>query len=87
MGIINYIFKLLTFKLTRNEMLEFNDKHLFAGIIGTWVVGIGRYWDDTKASLLQHLGLGSVIYIFVLAGFIWLILLPFKIEKWFYKSI
>jgi hypothetical protein len=87
MSVINHIVKLLTFKLKRNEMLEFNKKHLLAGIIGTWIVGMGRYWDDGKASLLQHLGLGSVIYIFVLAAFIWLIILPFKIEKWHYKTV
>jgi hypothetical protein len=87
MSVINHIVKLLTFKLTRNEMLEFNNKHLLAGIIGTWIVGIGRYWDDSKASILQHLGLGSVIYIFVLAAFIWLIILPFKIETWSYKTV
>jgi Yip1 domain len=87
MGVINYILRLLTFKLTREEMLNFNSIHLMAGIIGTWIVGMGRYWDDPKASLLQHLGLGSVIYIFILAGFIWLILLPFKIEKWSYKTV
>lgn len=68
-------------------MLEFNSKHLIAGIIGTWVVGMGRYWDDPKASLLQHLGMGSVIYIFVLAAFIWLIVLPFKTENWTYKTV
>jgi hypothetical protein len=87
MSIINHIVKLLTFKLKRNEMLEFNNKHLLAGIVGTWTVGIGRYWDDSKASIVQHLGLGSVIYIFVLAAFIWLIILPFKIEKWSYKTV
>lgn len=87
MGVTNYIFKLLTFKLTREEMLNFNSIHLIAGIIGTWIVGMGRYWDDPKASLLQHLGMGSVIYIFALAAFIWLILLPFKIEKWSYKTV
>lgn len=87
MSIQNYTIRLLTFKLTREEMLQFNDKHLIAGIIGTWIVGMGRYWDDPKASLLQHLGLGSVIYIFALAVFIWLILLPFKIEKWNYRIV
>jgi hypothetical protein len=86
MGVVNYILRLLTFKLTREEMLNFNGVHLMAGIIGTWLVGMGRYWDDPKASPLQHWGLGSVIYIFILAGFIWLILLPFKIEKWSYKT-
>lgn len=87
MGITNHIIKLLSFKISRNEMLEFNNKHLIAGIIGTWIVGMGRYWDDTKASLLQHLGLGSVIYIFVLAAFIWLIILPFKTDSWNYKTV
>lgn len=84
MQIIRTIYRLLTFQLTRDEMLHFNKYHLIVGIIGTWIVGIGRYWDDPKASILQHLGLGSVIYIFVLAGFIWLILLPFKVKDWSY---
>ena len=81
------IIRLLTFKLTRDEMLDFNYRHLTVGIVGTWIVGMGRYWDDPEASLLQHFGLGSVIYIFLLTGFIWLILLPFKIEKWSYKVV
>jgi len=65
-------------------MLAFNKSHFIAGLIGTWVVGVGRYWDDPGAKLLQHLGMGSVIYIFVLAALIWLIVYPFKIEKWNY---
>ncbi len=65
-------------------MLQLNSRHFIAGLIGTWVVGMGRYWDDKGASLLQQLGLGSVIYIFILAGFIWLILKPFLIDKWTY---
>lgn len=87
MSITQSIIRLLSFKLTREEMLAYNKKHFIAGLIGTWVVGIGRYWDDPKASLLQHLGLGSVIYIFALALFIWLILLPFKIENWKYFTV
>lgn len=87
MNIFNTIIKLLTFKLTRDEMLQFNKTHFIAGLIGTWIVGIGRYWDDSGASLLQHLGLGSVIYIFVLAGFIWLILKPFQVDNWDYFTV
>lgn len=68
-------------------MLQFNRKHFIAGLIGTWLVGIGRYWDDEGASLLQHLGLGSVIYIFVLAAFIWLIIKPFFVENWNYFTV
>lgn len=87
MSLTKDIRDLLTLRITRQQMLEFSNKHLIAGIIGTWIVGMGRYWDDPKASLLQHLGMGSVIYIFCLAAFIWLILLPFKIERWNYKTV
>ncbi len=81
------IWRLLTFRISREEMLQFNRKHFIAGLIGTWVVGIGRYWDDEGASLLQHLGLGSVIYIFLLALFIWLIIKPFLIDQWSYFTV
>jgi hypothetical protein len=84
---MNTIIRLLTFRLTREEMLQFNKTHFIAGLIGTWIVGMGRYWDDPGANLLQHLGLGSVIYIFLLAALIWLILLPFKVEKWHYFAV
>lgn len=87
MNIFNTIISLLTFKLTRDEMLQFNKKHFIVGLIGTWIVGMGRYWDDSGASILQHLGLGSVIYIFVLAGFIWLILKPFQVDNWSYFTV
>ena len=68
-------------------MLQLNSRHFIAGLAGTWIVGMGRYWDDKGASLLQHLGLGSVIYIFVLAAFIWLILKPFLIDSWSYYIV
>lgn len=84
MKTLNTIIRLLTFRLTRDEMLQFNKSQFIAGLIGTWIVGMGRYWDDPGAKLLQHLGLGSVIYIFVLAAMIWIIVLPFKVEKWHY---
>jgi hypothetical protein len=87
MHLYGTITRLLTFNLTRDEMLKFNRNHFIAGLIGTWVVGMGRYWDDPDASLLQHLGLGSVIYIFVLAAFIWIILKPFQIENWNYFTV
>jgi len=82
MNTLKTITRLLTFQLTRDEMLQFNYKHFIAGLIGTWIVGMGRYWDKPQASLVQHLGLGSVIYIFILSYFIWVIVLPFRVEKW-----
>jgi Yip1 domain len=87
MSVTKTIARLLTFRLKKNEMLQFNRKHFTAGLIGTWIAGIGRYWDDENASLLQHFGLGSVIYIFLLALFIWLILKPFLIDSWTYFTV
>ncbi|MEJ7609662.1 MAG: hypothetical protein WKF88_00645 [Ferruginibacter sp.] len=87
MNIIQTIIRLLTFKITREEILQFNKIHFVIGLIGTWVVGMGRYWDDKGANLLQHLGFGSIIYIFILAGFIWLILKPFFIDNWNYFTV
>lgn len=87
MNITQTILRLLTFKITREEMLQFNKSHFIVGLLGTWMVGMGRYWDDKGASLLQHLGFGSVIYIFILACFIWLILKPFFIDNWNYFTV
>ncbi len=84
---INTAKRLLLFKINREEILAFNKYHLWLGLLGTWVVGMGRYWDDPKAKLLQHLGLGSVIYIFVLAFFIWLVVQPFRTKDWSYQRV
>ena len=79
--------RLLSFRLTRPEMLAFDRRHLLLGILGTWIVGMGRYWDDPGAKMLQHLGLGSVIYIFVLAALIWLVVLPLRVPGWTYFRV
>ena len=81
------IWKLLTLRITRDEILQFNWRHFIVGSVGTWIAGIGRYWDNEGATMLQHLGLGSVIYIFLLALFIWLIIKPFLIDKWSYFTV
>ncbi len=87
MGMLQTITKLLTFRISRDEMLQFNRSHFIAGLVGTWVAGMGRYWDDSHASFLQHAGLGSVIYVFVLSAFIWMIVGPFLVEKWSYFTV
>ncbi len=77
-------FRLLTFRLTREDFLAFGNKHLIFGVIVTWLVGIGRYWDNPKVGFLQHLGIGSVVYIFVLAAFLWIFIVPLRAKEWSY---
>lgn len=57
------------------------------GIGFTWLCGIGRYWDNPKADLWQYLGLGSIVYIFILALILWLVILPLKPNNWSYKNV
>lgn len=79
--------RVLTFRSTREELLGFGDRELAFGALLCWIVGVGRYWDAPKAEWVQRLGLGSVAYIFVLALFIWLLFLPWKIDGWSYKRV
>jgi hypothetical protein len=79
--------RLLSFRSTREELLHFSHKHLALGLFFTWLVGVGRYWDNPRVSLLQHLGIGSVIYIFALALLLWLIIWPLKPEDWSYFRV
>lgn len=85
--IVKDTFRLLTFRLGREEFLAFGYKHLVFGLVCTWLVGIGRYWDNPKAEFLQHLGVGSVVYIFVLALFLLFFIAPLKAKDWSYFRV
>jgi len=64
-------FRVLTFRASEDELRSLGRGHLVAGLISTWIVGIGRYWDHPRATTAQVLGLGSVAYVFVLAAVLW----------------
>jgi hypothetical protein len=79
--------RLLTFRITREEMLSFGWKHLAFGLICTWIVGIGRNWDNPEANILQHLGVGSVVYIFALSIFLLIFIAPLRARNWSYFRV
>lgn len=79
---INTAFRLLTFRASSEELKALNHRHLALGLLFTWLVGMGRWWEDPRADLLQHLGIGSVIYVFFLSFFLWLILWPLAPRHW-----
>jgi hypothetical protein len=81
---LKIITKILSLQFSKEDIFKLNNWYLIIGLIATWIVGMGRYWDNPRANIWQHLGVGSVVYIFVLSAFIWLIVLPFKLEKWSY---
>lgn len=79
--------RLIFFRASPAELAEIGWRHLAIGLFCTWLVGMGRYWDNPRVGLLQHLGVGSVIYIFVLSFFLWLIIWPLRPQNWTYLRL
>lgn len=86
-SVIATTIRLLTFRASREELINVTSKHLAFGLLCTWLVGMGRYWDNPRVHLLQHLGIGSVVYIFVLSWFLWLIVAPLRPKNWSYFRV
>ncbi|HEX8737451.1 MAG TPA: hypothetical protein VF721_19115 [Pyrinomonadaceae bacterium] len=82
--VISDALRLLTFRLTREEMLRLGWAHFAFGLVCAWIVGAGRYWDNPGVGLLQHSGVGSVIYIFALSLLLWFVVRPLRPRDWSY---
>ena len=79
--------RLIFFRISQTELIGLTWKHLAFGVFCTWLVGMGRYWDNPRVGLLQHLGVGSVVYIFILSLFLWLIAWPLRPRNWSYFRV
>lgn len=79
--------RLIFFRASRHELSALHWRHLVVGLLCTWLVGIGRYWDNPRVGLVQHLGIGSVIYILALSLFLWLIIWPLRPQSWTYFQV
>jgi hypothetical protein len=79
--------RVLGFVATGTELLGLDRRHLAWGLFCTWIVGVGRWWDDPGARLVQHLGLGSILYVFALSGLVWLLGWPLRPENWSYFRV
>lgn len=86
-GIFHTTGKLLAGRLRDPDTDPLTGDHLGAGLLFAAVAGVGRYWDHPRAAAIMHTGLGSVGYVFVLAGFIWLLGLPLRIRPWSYRDL
>lgn len=79
--------RVLFFRASREELLGLDRRHLAVGMVATWLVGIGRYWDSPRATLFQKAGLGSVVYVFALATFLWVMLWPLRPRGWSWERL
>ena len=79
--------RILSFRGRPGDFAALATPHLILGLAATWIVGVGRYWDNPRASTLQHLGVGSLIYVLALSTFLWLLGLPLRPERWSFFTV
>ncbi|MEM6853606.1 MAG: hypothetical protein AAF593_04270 [Planctomycetota bacterium] len=63
--------RVLTLRFDAADIAALGHAHLAVGVMVVWAVGAGRYWDSPRAEVLQKLGVGSLIYVPVLALILW----------------
>ncbi|HET7843477.1 MAG TPA: hypothetical protein VFL14_04960 [Xanthomonadales bacterium] len=74
--------RFLAFRPMSDAVREHRGKYLVAGLLATWLAGIGRYWDHPTARAWQVAGLGSLAYVVVLSLVLWLLLRPLWPRHW-----
>lgn len=79
--------RILTFRQPSEAIAVHWVRYFAFGMVVTWIAGIGRYWDNSRAQIWQYAGLGSVAYVFLLAFIIWIVLLPLRPRHWSYKNV
>jgi hypothetical protein len=85
--VIAQVLRILSFRGRFDDFASLGGRHLVVGLLFTWAVGVGRYWDNPRVTALQHAGLGSVAYVFVLSTFLWLLGLALKPDNWRYSTV
>jgi hypothetical protein len=81
------MFRLIFFRAHQAKLTTIGWRHFVIGLVCTWLVGMGRFWDNPRVGVLQHLGVGSVIYIFILSVFLWLVIWPLRPQNWSYFKV
>lgn len=85
---IRTLFRVLGFRATPGEIKENAIAILTVGFLVTWVVGIGRWWDDPRDLLpFVRWGVGSVFYTIALSLVLWVLGLPLSKERLRYQHV
>lgn len=79
--------RVLSFRRPGPALFERPRTFLAFGLCCTWLAGVGRYWDNPRAELWQHLGLGSLAYVFLLAAILWAVVAPLRPAGWSYRGV
>jgi len=85
--VLRTVGRMLLFQDAKPDMRRHAPLYLAVGLVSSWLAGIGRYWDHPRAEWWQVCGLGSVAYVFVLAGLLFLLLWPLRPQNWSYPNV
>jgi hypothetical protein len=85
--VVDTTVRLLLFRRVRPDLERLGPLYLGMGLLFAWVAGVGRYWDSPSATTWQHLGLGSVAYVFLMGLLLWAIVAPLRPKNWNYLSV
>jgi hypothetical protein len=79
--------RILTLRFSEQDLEVLDWRYLVLGLASTWLVGMGRYWDNPRVGLAQALGFGSLAYVFVLGLYLFLIVWPLRPRRWSYGHV
>lgn len=74
--------RILSLRFDAGDLARLGHRHLVYGLLVTWAVGIGRYWDHPDPYLLQSLGLGSLAVVGSFGLVLYLLLWPLRPSGW-----
>lgn len=79
--------RVLTFRASARDFAALGRSHLWFGLAWVWLVGVGRYWDNPRVGLLEHAGIGSLVYVFLLTAFLYWMIRPLRPANWSYEAL
>ena len=79
--------KFLAFRSVRPDMKRLRWHFLALGLVSSWLVGVGRYWDVSDALWWQQAGLGSLVYTVFMSAFLWALVMAMQPENWTYLNV
>jgi len=82
LGIARTQVRVLTLRFDESDLAGLGTRHLAYGLLVTWAVGLGRYWDHPDPYLVQSLGLGSLLVMAGLGLLLFGLLWPLRPERW-----
>jgi hypothetical protein len=85
--VLTDFWRFLWFKPLKGDVARHWRVYLTVGLGITWLVGVGRTWDNPFAPLWLRSGLPSVAYAIALAGFIWVVVAALRPGRWTYRNV